>query len=80
LQEIILETIGLGKSFKGFSAVSDVNLKVSRGTIHALIGPNGAGKTTCFNLLTKFLEPSSGQILFNGLDITNEAPALIARR
>jgi len=80
LQETILKTIGLGKSFKGFSAVTDVNLDITRGTIHALIGPNGAGKTTCFNLLTKFLEPSSGQILFNGLDITKEAPAQIARR
>ncbi len=80
MQETILETIGLGKSFKGFSAVNDVNLKVARGSIHALIGPNGAGKTTCFNLLTKFLEPSSGQILFNGFDITNEEPAQIARR
>ena len=80
MQETILETIGLGKSFKGFLAVSDVNLKVARGAIHALIGPNGAGKTTCFNLLTKFLEPSAGQILFNGLDITSEAPAMIARR
>ena len=80
VQETILKTIGLGKSFKGFSAVTDVNLDVTRGTIHALIGPNGAGKTTCFNLLTKFLEPSSGQILFNGIDITSEAPALIARR
>jgi branched-chain amino acid transport system ATP-binding protein len=80
LQETILKTVGLGKSFKGFSAVSDVNLDITRGTIHALIGPNGAGKTTCFNLLTKFLEPSSGQILFNGFDITKEAPAQIARR
>ena len=75
LQETILKTIGLGKSFKGFSAVSDVNLDVTRGTIHALIGPNGAGKTTCFNLLTKFLEPTNGQILFNGFDITNETPS-----
>ena len=80
MQETILKTIGLGKTFKGFSAVSDVNLEVTRGTIHALIGPNGAGKTTCFNLLTKFLEPSSGQILFNGFDITKERPAQIARR
>ena len=80
LQEIILKTIGLGKTFKGFSAVSDVNLNVARGSIHALIGPNGAGKTTCFNLLTKFIEPSSGEILFNGIDITNERPAQIARR
>jgi branched-chain amino acid transport system ATP-binding protein len=80
LQETILKTIGLGKTFKGFAAVSDVNLDVTRGTIHALIGPNGAGKTTCFNLLTKFLEPTSGQILFNGVDITKEAPAQIARQ
>ena len=79
MQDTILKTIGLGKSFKGFAAVSDVNLEVARGSIHALIGPNGAGKTTCFNLLTKFLEPTSGQILFNGLDITNERPAQIAR-
>ena len=44
------------------------------------IGPNGAGKTTCFNLLTKFLIPTSGQILFDGQDITNETSAHIARR
>ena len=78
--DIILKTTGLGKSFKGFSAVNDVNLDVTRGNIHALIGPNGAGKTTCFNLLTKFLEPTSGKIIFNGVDITNEKPAQIARR
>lgn len=78
--DLILETRQLGKKFKGFTAVSDVNLSVARGSIHALIGPNGAGKTTCFNLLTKFLVPTSGQILFNGRDITDEAPAQIARR
>jgi branched-chain amino acid transport system ATP-binding protein len=77
---VILETRALTKEFKGFVAVSDVNLKVQRGQIHALIGPNGAGKTTCFNLLTKFLEPTAGQILFNGHDITRERPAQIARR
>jgi branched-chain amino acid transport system ATP-binding protein len=76
----ILETKALTKEFKGFVAVNKVDLKVRRGQIHALIGPNGAGKTTCFNLLTKFLTPSSGQILFNGHDITREAPAHIARR
>lgn len=78
--DIILETRQLTKSFKGFTAVNDVNLRVQRGAIHALIGPNGAGKTTCFNLLTKFLEPTQGQILFNGEDITREQPAQIARR
>ena len=80
LSHPILETRNLCKDFKGFAAVSGVNLKVTRGTIHALIGPNGAGKTTCFNLLTQFLSPSSGQIFFNGQDITGEKPAHVARR
>ena len=60
MDDLILETRGLTKEFRGFTAVQGVDLKVRRGTIHALIGPNGAGKTTVFNLLTKFLEPSSG--------------------
>jgi branched-chain amino acid transport system ATP-binding protein len=76
----ILETRALTKEFKGFVAVNQVDLKVRRGSIHALIGPNGAGKTTCFNLLTKFLTPTRGQILFDGSDITAERPAAIARR
>jgi branched-chain amino acid transport system ATP-binding protein len=78
--EHILETRGLTKEFKGFLAVKDVGLRVKRGTIHALIGPNGAGKTTCFNLLTKFLEPTAGTILFKDVDITRARPADIARR
>jgi branched-chain amino acid transport system ATP-binding protein len=79
MTDVILETRNLTKEFKGFTAVSDVNLSVQRGHIHALIGPNGSGKTTCFNLLTKFLVPTSGQILFNGRDITAARPAQIAR-
>ena len=79
MSNVILETRNLTKEFKGFTAVSEVNLKVERGHIHALIGPNGAGKTTCFNLLTKFLVPTGGQILFNGKDITAAKPAQIAR-
>lgn len=78
--DTILETRALTKEFKGFVAVNKVDLRVRRGQIHALIGPNGAGKTTCFNLLTKFIAPTSGQILFNGTDITSERPAHIARR
>jgi branched-chain amino acid transport system ATP-binding protein len=77
--EFILETKGLTKEFAGFVAVNDVNLKIMRGSIHALIGPNGAGKTTCFNLLTKFLTPSRGQIFYNGQDITALRPADVAR-
>ncbi len=78
--ELILETRGLTKEFKGFVAVNQVDLKVKRGHIHALIGPNGAGKTTFFNLLTKFLTPTKGSIVFNGVDITQEKPAQTARR
>ena len=79
MADVILETKQLTREFKGFIAVDNVNLQVERGHIHALIGPNGAGKTTCFNLLTKFIEPSSGQILFNSQDITAAKPAQIAR-
>jgi branched-chain amino acid transport system ATP-binding protein len=75
----IIETRGLSKSFKGFWAVRNVDLRVRRGTIHALIGPNGAGKTTCFNLITKFLQPTSGSIRFNGRDITGAQPADVAQ-
>ncbi len=78
--DYIIEASGLNKSFFGFSAVSDVNLKIRRHSIHALIGPNGAGKTTTFNLITKFLAPSSGTILFNGEDITRLKPEQVARR
>jgi branched-chain amino acid transport system ATP-binding protein len=80
MSEWILETRALTKEFKGFVAVNKVDLRVRRGTIHALIGPNGAGKTTCFNLLTKFLAPTSGTIVYDGVDITGEKPAHIARR
>lgn len=79
MSDTILATTGLTKEFRGFVAVNDVNLTVRTGTIHALIGPNGAGKTTCFNLLTKFLQPSRGQISFKGRDITSLKPADIAR-
>ena len=80
MSDFILETRGLSKQFKGFTAVDRVDLRVQRGHIHALIGPNGAGKTTCFNLLTKFLAPSAGSIHFDGHDITDERSAQIARR
>jgi len=76
--DFILVTEGLTKEFAGFVAVNGVDLRVKRGTIHALIGPNGAGKTTCFNLLTKFLRPSRGRIVYKGRDITALAPADVA--
>ena len=77
---VILATSALTKRFGGFTAVNGVTLKVREGTIHALIGPNGAGKTAWFNLLTKFLQPSSGTIQFKGRDITGMRPADIARQ
>jgi branched-chain amino acid transport system ATP-binding protein len=78
-EDVILETEGLTKEFRGFVAVKNVSLRTRRGTIHALIGPNGAGKTTCFNLLTKFLTPTRGRILFKGQDISRVKPADVAR-
>jgi branched-chain amino acid transport system ATP-binding protein len=77
--DFILETENLTKEFAGFVAVSGVNLRVARGTIHALIGPNGAGKTTCFNLLTKFMRPTRGRIVYKGRDITPLPAADVAR-
>ena len=78
--DYILEAHELTKQFRGFTAVDKVSIRVRRGSIHALIGPNGAGKTTFFNLLTKFLPPTSGSIVYNGHDITRERPAQTARR
>jgi branched-chain amino acid transport system ATP-binding protein len=77
--DYIIETSDLSKEFKGFVAVSDVNLRVRRGSIHALIGPNGAGKTTVFNLITKFFQPTRGRILYDGREITRARPADLAR-
>ncbi|WP_018915233.1 ABC transporter ATP-binding protein [Thiomonas sp. FB-6] len=76
---LILRARGLTKQFAGFAAVQEIDLDIAEGSIHALVGPNGAGKTTCFNLLTKFLEPSSGSIVFDGRDITRMQPAQVAR-
>jgi branched-chain amino acid transport system ATP-binding protein len=77
--DTVLETENLTKDFAGFVAVRSVNLRVARGAIHAMIGPNGAGKTTCFNLLSKFLNPTRGRIVFGGRDITALRPAEVAR-
>ena len=78
--DYLLETEGLTKEFKGFFAVRNVDLRIRRGAVHALIGPNGAGKTTVFNLLTKFLTPTSGRIHYKGEEITRTGPADIARK
>jgi len=77
--DAVLQARNLRKEFRGFVAVGGVDLDIRRGSIHALIGPNGAGKTTVFNLLTKFLKPTAGQILLEGADVTSEQPAELAR-
>ncbi|MGH6763549.1 MAG: ABC transporter ATP-binding protein [Phyllobacterium sp.] len=76
---VVLSARGLCKDFGGFSAVKNVDLDVHHAKVHALIGPNGAGKTTVFNLLTKFLQPTSGTIMLLDDDITKTPPARVAR-
>lgn len=75
----ILQLTGVTKRFGGLVAMNGVSLSVERGEIFAIIGPNGAGKTTLFNLISGFLRPDSGRIVFKGIDITGRAPHLIAR-
>ncbi len=76
---VVLSARGLGRDFAGFTAVNNVDLDVHHARIHALIGPNGAGKTTVFNLLTKFLQPTRGQITLLDTDITHTKPDKVAR-
>lgn len=78
-QDIILQARGVGKRFGGVAAVSDVDLDVYRHETLAIIGPNGAGKTTFYNLLSGRMQPSSGQILYEGRDITGMPPHQISR-
>lgn len=75
----VLSARGLSKKFGNFQAVQGVDIDIHHGRVHALIGPNGAGKSTVFNLLTKFHQPTGGQILFDGTDITGLDPARVAR-
>ncbi|HHX91740.1 MAG TPA: ATP-binding cassette domain-containing protein, partial [Paracoccus sp.] len=76
----VLSARGLSKKFGNFQAVQGVDINIHHGRVHALIGPNGAGKSTVFNLLTKFHQPTGGQILFDGADITGLDPARVARQ
>jgi len=70
--EIIFETINLRREFGALVAVEDVSIKVRKNSLHAIIGPNGAGKTTFFNLLSGNIEPTSGQVIYKGRDITHQ--------
>ncbi len=75
-----LEVTHLSKVFGGFHAVDDISFAIERGTINGVIGPNGAGKTTMFNLLTGYLRPSAGKIVFDGVDITGRRPNWLSQR
>jgi len=75
-----LEVAGLGLSFGGLAALTDVTFKVERGSVFALIGPNGAGKTTIFNCISGLYRPDHGRILFNGDDLNRLTPDRVARR
>ncbi|SFQ33340.1 ABC transporter ATP-binding protein [Variovorax sp. 770b2] len=76
----LLTARGLTRSFSGFTAVRNVDLTVRPNTVHSVIGPNGAGKSTLFNLLTRFLEPHAGSILYKDVDVTRMPPAQLARQ
>lgn len=75
----MLEIKNLSKRFGGLAAVNDVSTTVEKGKINAIIGPNGAGKTTFFNLISGVHKPTSGRILFNGIDVTPMPTHRIAR-
>lgn len=74
----LLQTLGISKFFGGIRALSDLDISVERGEVVGLIGPNGAGKTTVFNVITGFYKPTSGQIIFDGIDITGQPPFTVA--
>lgn len=80
LAKSLLEAKGLSKSFGGIKAVNNAQIEVNQGSITGLIGPNGAGKTTLFNLLSNFIQPDSGQILFDNQPIHNLPSHKIAAR
>src|SRR5271170_5131593 len=71
---------GLTVRFGGITALDDVSFDVAENSITGLIGPNGAGKTTCFNCITRFYQPDSGTIEFDGNDLLRDAPHSIAGR
>jgi branched-chain amino acid transport system ATP-binding protein len=75
----MLETQKLTKHFKGLSALNNLDLNINEGEIVGIIGPNGAGKTTVFNLISGFLNPTSGRIMFGGKDIAGQKPHAIAK-
>ncbi|MCU0598604.1 MAG: ABC transporter ATP-binding protein [Desulfobacterales bacterium] len=78
MQSDILKLEQLHKNFGGVTAVDNLSLSFAKGEVTSLIGPNGAGKTTVFNLITGFIKPSSGKIIFNGWHLNGKKPHMIA--
>ncbi|MEH2278720.1 MAG: ABC transporter ATP-binding protein [Nostoc sp.] len=76
----LLVATGLSKSFGGIKAVNEAKIEVAKGSITGLIGPNGAGKTTLFNLLSNFIRPDKGRVIFDGEPIHNLQPYQIAQQ
>lgn len=76
----ILELVGLRKQFGELVAVDDIELSIEEGEIRGLIGPNGSGKTTLFNLITGFIRPTRGKVIWQGHDITAQSPHAIAKK
>jgi branched-chain amino acid transport system ATP-binding protein len=76
----LLRTEGLSRFFGGLAAVVELNVSIKRGEILGLIGPNGAGKTTLFNLITGFISPTRGEVIFGGERITHLKPHRIAQK
>ncbi|OGA20141.1 MAG: high-affinity branched-chain amino acid ABC transporter ATP-binding protein LivG [Betaproteobacteria bacterium RIFCSPLOWO2_12_FULL_63_13] len=76
----LLEVEALSRSFGGVHAVQDLSFEIEQGKIHSIIGPNGAGKTTVFNLITGLYRPSSGRVVFDGVEVTGYVPHELARR
>ncbi|MEH2374358.1 ABC transporter ATP-binding protein [Nostoc sp.] len=76
----LLVATGLSKSFGGVKAVNEAKIEVPKGSITGLIGPNGAGKTTLFNLLSNFIRPDKGRVIFDGEPIHNLQPYQIAQQ
>lgn len=77
---VLLEVNNISKRFGGLQAVKEVNFTVRQGSIKAVIGPNGAGKTTLFNIVSGFLSPDSGAVVYNGIPIHGRSPYEIAER
>jgi len=76
--DLLLDVQGVGKAFGGVHAVLDVSFTLDQGQVLGVIGPNGAGKTTLVNILTGFIKPDRGRVLYKGRNITGLAPNKIA--